>query len=80
MNKDWDYNKEMSNNSALLKKNIQIWEVCGKKICDYYTSNGNQMIHKDYYDQNPDNYVYTFKKTHLIFLLDSSGNLINFNI
>ena len=64
---DWDYT---SNSKDNLEKNIEIWKIAGREICDYFTQKGNHIDYSDYRENNA-------FKNHFIMVIDESGILIN---
>ena len=67
-NNEWDYRSENLNTQYILEKNIKIWNAVGKKVCDYYTNNGNPITFTDYTEKH-------LRTNHLILILDESGKL-----
>jgi hypothetical protein len=70
-NKGWDYTSDPELESANRHKNIEIWSKIGKDICNYYTKSKNTIIYTEYK-------AFTLSLTHLILLLDDSGNFYYF--
>ena len=52
-----------------LEKNIKIWNKIGKKVCDYYTKEGNEIIFSPYEEKISQ----VLTKINFIFLLDVSS-------
>lgn len=64
--KDWNFDSDHDN-----FENFEgIWKKQGRQICQYYTSQGNKIVYKDYMKMKA---IKNNKNTLLIFCIDVSS-------